>query len=65
MGNAFWKSPTPHEISLRDVDAFLATNRWTAAELDAVWRYYGSSKRRWALRHLRLNAAVAAIRAMR
>jgi hypothetical protein len=60
-----WKSPTPHELSLERLDGFLASHVLTLKEKLDIDFFYGGSVRVWALRHLRLMAAIEKIEAMK
>lgn len=62
--NVLWKHPTPHEQSLAQYDAFIAipANRF---EMERKVRLYGLTVRHWALRHLRIWAAIHRIHSKR
>jgi hypothetical protein len=56
-----WKHPTPHEQSLAQVDGFLAVPR-NHFEMTCKAARLGFTARYWALRHLRIWAAIHRIR---
>lgn len=59
-----WDHPTPHEQSLERIDEFLGTHAFTFEELNAIRGFYDDNKRAWALRWLRLQAAMDRISTM-